>query len=298
MRSRKVLLAGRTPTGENCDAPGMAHKRPPIDDAAADALLRGKLPAHVDSADVEHLAAFLDDVRALAQSPAPAPTGLLAALMESGIAGVGVTAHSPHPTVSRRPSRGQAIAAKAVAGVTVALVSVTGAAAADVLPQTVQDQVSDAFETVTPLELPDSADNRSTSAPDIEERVADARDDGVADRSPAGAGGPADVPAVGATPSGRPSHASQGKPSPLPTGRPSSPGQQGLDRANDTPARGHAPTALPSPSRRPATPGAQATTHPSPRSSAAATRPARPAIPPGAGIADERRNTPRADSVR
>ena len=272
---RKFFAPGRTPGSRSCDVPGVAPEQPRIDDSAAESLLRGKRPVHLDGPETERILAFLGEVRALGSGPAPAPTGLLAALLEDGTAGVGVGAIDPAPAPRRRA--GRTLPARVAAGVTVALLSVTGAAAADVLPQPIQDGVSDAYETVSPLDLPDSADNRADQAPDVEERVADARDGGVADRDrPDGGRDETVVTVVSTSPSARPARTPSPAPA-QPSGRPSTPGQQGLDRANETPAQGSAPTVLPSPSRRPVQPGAAASTRPTPRPSPAGAATLRPA---------------------
>ena len=54
---------------------------------------------------------------------------------------------------------GAGVATQATAGLGIALAGVTGAGAAGVLPDTVQEQVADAIETVTPFEAPRPVDD-------------------------------------------------------------------------------------------------------------------------------------------
>jgi hypothetical protein len=126
------------------------------------------------------LAAFSDAVRTTALQPGR-PSAALAELLATGL----LTDQSSPSTrtatsAGRSPSRASRIrirrrfamflpaliakflsagaVAQAASGAGVVLVVLTGAGAADVLPEPVQDTVATVVETVSPLELPDSGD--------------------------------------------------------------------------------------------------------------------------------------------
>ncbi|HLM07561.1 MAG TPA: hypothetical protein VK402_20475 [Blastococcus sp.] len=73
---------------------------------------------------------------------------------------------------------------QATAGLGIAVAGVTGAGAAGILPGPVQDGVAAAIESVTPFDLPDSADDRATEAVETRDSKVD---------------GPGDVPGIETT---------------------------------------------------------------------------------------------------
>jgi hypothetical protein len=224
-------------------------QRPPIDDAALEALFTG----HLVDAELAPLAGFFRDARCLADGPLPVPSQQLAQMLAEGIStekgDLLVTAASnvtgPAPQAAGLPKwrkkkmvvaeflAGLGFAAKAAFGMTAAAAAVTAGGAAGVLPGPAQGAVSTAVETVTPFSFPDGAGGSA----DFGNRVStDARDGGVdgatisAEAQLSGqANLPDDVPAQ----------------APDSAGRPESPGQNGLDQANQTPAAGHVPTSVP-----------------------------------------------------
>jgi hypothetical protein len=148
-------------------------------DEAFDRFLAGR-PVPTEAA---RLVAFVNDVRAVAVRPGQ-PSPQLAELLATGLLTGPETAAAravPTPGVAqpagqqrrRRTMLGILAAAtarltsagavaQAATGLGIVLASVTGAGAAGVLPDPVQNPVSSVLEAVTPLELPDSADDRST----------------------------------------------------------------------------------------------------------------------------------------
>jgi hypothetical protein len=261
------MIRPRNPLGVPCDDEDemRTHR---LDDATAEAVLRGVVPA--ERPDLHSLVAVTEHLRGLhARTAPPAPAGQLARLLDSGLAPIDdkgdqlVTAGSkarPAPQVSGLPKRRKnvvtellaGIAAKlgaagaltkGAAGVSIALASVTGAAAADVLPDAVQDRVAGAVEQVSPFDMPDSADARPDVAPDGAEVSRDAQDGGVDGRQLSedarSQHGPETLPKGGA-------------PEDAPAARPEQPGQTGLDTANTTPASPNAPDTAPVPAERPA----------------------------------------------
>lgn len=118
------------------------------------------------------------------------------------------------------------LAAKAGVGLTMAAASVTGAAAAGVLPDPVQHAVAGVANVVSPIEFPDQADDPA----DFGERVSDdARDDE--------AGVDGSVIADEARQLGEDRRAEAGVPE--------DPAAKGLDRARQTPATDYLPATVP-----------------------------------------------------
>jgi hypothetical protein len=214
------------------------------------------------------LRSFRADVLAAVDRPPPPASSALATILTEGLSPAGVTtptvrtepAHPPVPTIPRRKRRmaivellaGSALA-KALLGVGIAAAATTGAGAAGIAPEPVNDAVTRIIDVVTPFETdrgttPDDPVAPSPPAPQAVDgpSVAEAKRDG--DTTPA-------------TP-------------------PSDPGTQGLERANETPAEGHAPTSVPSgpdvaDEHRPADiPGGPPSTTPAPA------EPGRPSTPP------------------
>ncbi len=111
------------------------------------------------------LAAFAEDLRAVASGPAPEPSHALAALMAAGHA----LGQDPRPRRRKtlvRTALGS-LAAKLALGVGVAAASVTAAGATGVLPDQAQHAVATVVSATTPFVLPDpSADRRQASLDD------------------------------------------------------------------------------------------------------------------------------------
>jgi hypothetical protein len=152
---------------------------------------------------------------------------------------------------------GLGMAAKAGVGLGVAAASVTGAGAAGVLPAPVQDTVAAVVASTTPFTLPD-ADAReartgvgasvSADATGASDGVPGVDGEAVAARVRAEAKARAEARAETETETDTDTDTG------VRVGR--NPGAVGLDRANQTPAAGRAPTSVPAPEA----PGSQAST--------------------------------------
>lgn len=240
-----------------------------LDDRAVEAFLSGHRSGDLG----EPLAAFADELEAVASGPAPTPKADLAALLRDGFspgsrtqgaplwatppgpAGTAPPVRSalpeewapvprpPLPVPSPEPSRrlrliprlaGLGLAAKLGLGVGVAAASVTGAGAAGVLPDPAQDVVATVFDTVTPFDFPAT----EREVPTVNSPRRGTGGAGVDGRGPAaeGNGITGDVEGPGPSAGG-----GQGV-------GPSGQGATGLDRANETPAAGNVPTSVPAPS--------------------------------------------------
>lgn len=149
----------------------------PLDDTAVEAFLSGRL---ISAGEPGLLAAFAEDVRMAVDRPAPSPTADLARVLTDGIptpTGVawapaqGAAARDANVSKRRKPVllsellaglvaklAGLGMAAKAGLGMAVAAASVTGAGAANVLPDPAQHAVATAVSAATPFELPDPGD--------------------------------------------------------------------------------------------------------------------------------------------
>lgn len=279
----------RTPADGFRDDEGEMRNQKNLDDATAEAVLRGRCPAN--RPELAPLAAFAEELRELACAPAPMPTGQLARLLETGLTSTRdqrvVSWNEARTAVqgSGRSKWGKSVlagffvagltkagaasaATKSVAAVAIALTGVTGAAAADTLPTAVQDRVAATVEAVSPLDLPDSAEHRPDPRQHGAEVSADAKD-------PANRGVNRREVGERARAKAKPEQA--GKRETVPSSRPSAPGQVGLDKANTTPAQGHAPTAAPvptsTPSRAAQKPAAQAPERPAQGSQTPGQRP-------------------------
>ncbi len=229
-------------------------RRHHIDDAALEAFFSG------NGADEElaPLAAFAEELRSVASGPLPAPSMQLAAMLADGfstdkgdlLATATSNVPGPAPQVAGLPKwrrkrmiigefiAGLSVAAKATFGISMAAASVTAAGAAGALPAPAQHAVSAAVEAATPFSFPDKANDHA----DFGKKVStDARDGGVDGKEVS-----EDAKHNGDA------HRADG------AGKPTAPGQNGLDKANTTPAAGHVPTSLPS--GQPATAGAQGST--------------------------------------
>lgn len=143
-----------------------------LDDAAAENLLAGR-PVCDD--ELMPVAALLSTVRFSAYEAPPAPSLALAAVLAGEPVGatavepVGATAVDPAPRTQPRPGAlsrllrnvaAAGLVAKIAMGAGVAAASMTGAAAAGVLPDSVQDAVAGAVRAMTPFEFPDHTGER------------------------------------------------------------------------------------------------------------------------------------------
>jgi hypothetical protein len=152
----------------------------PLDDTTVNLLLTG---AAVGDEDLRALSAFVTEIRTSAKMPAPPPSAALQAVLTGGIATVDhrdaspATARSalrdvPRVSGAAKPTKklvprvvsGLALhlatagfGAKAAFGVTLAAASVTGAAAAGVLPDPIQHTVAGVVRALSPFEFPDRA---------------------------------------------------------------------------------------------------------------------------------------------
>lgn len=146
----------------------------PLDDAAADLLVAGRMSADPDLALV---AAFVADVRAEAARPAPAPSPALAAVLSSGLPAHQLDA-APAAAASREPAlpasasrrdrrrspgwaarlAAASVFTKSALGVSMAAASVTGAAVAGV------PVARDVVEAVSPVEFGDRGGERARPA--------------------------------------------------------------------------------------------------------------------------------------
>ena len=182
------------------------------DDRLSDTFDR-VLAGHPVPAGAAPLAAFADGVRAVAVRPGR-PSPQLAELLADGLL---TTPDGPLTTTVRTPGVARPIArrrrrrtvlgiltaaavklasagavAQAATGLGIALAAVTGAGAAGVLPDPVQDRVSGILEAVTPFDLPDPAADRSAvdEKPAPQEEVTTGTGGGAQDGEP-----PAEHPA-------------------------------------------------------------------------------------------------------
>lgn len=132
---------------------------------------------------------------------------------------------------------GLGMAAKAGMGLTLAAASVGTAGAVGVLPDPVQGAVAGAVSAATPFTFPESADDHANFGSTVSTDAT-----GSADDTPG-----VDGQVV--------SDAAKNKEHPSGEGVGANDGATGLDRANQTPAAGHAPTSLPN--GAPSDPGSQ-----------------------------------------
>lgn len=158
---------------------------------------------------------------------------------------------------------GLSVAAKAAFGIGMAGAAVTAGGAADVLPGPAQAAVATTVEAVTPFSFPGGAAAEADFGGTVATDAADGGVDGATVSAEAKLQGDANRADDGST-----------------SGRPAAPGQKGLDKANTTPAAGHAPTAVPG--GRPATAGTQSSTGLDTASSTPAAGRVPTAVPSGA----------------
>ncbi len=136
---------------------------------------------------------------------------------------------------------GLSVAAKAGFGLTAAAAAVTAGGAAGVLPGPAQHSVAATVEAVTPFSFPDEANVKADFGDTVSTDATDGGVDGATVSTDAKLNAELNRPAEAKLNAD--------------ANRPASPGQNGLDQANTTPAAGRAPTSVPS--GRPATAGTQ-----------------------------------------
>ena len=260
-----------------------------LDDAAAEAILTGR---PVPDPALRPVAGLVAEMRSFAREPAPAPSAELVAILAGGPVGdtgddAAATEVWPASAVrGRRARHGRSgarplsrllrnaaaagLAARVALGAGVAAASMTGAAAAGVLPGPVQDAMADVMETVTPFEFPRPTDRGPEPPPGVVPGDDDETPGMVPGRPGDGRPGSADPPLPSGPETSLPSIA----PSPS-TGRaaPSSP----------APTAGTTPTTVPGASP---TTGSGTTTKtgapPSETDTTPGTAPVRQLDPPGA----------------
>jgi hypothetical protein len=149
------------------DDVGEMQTRRPIDDASAEALLRGAAVPR----EMEPLAGFIRAIRSTAGQPVR-PSRELAERMASGV--FLVEEVDSRTTVGRALSRLAALSlrTKVVTGLVATMTGLTGVTAAGALPDAAQARVESAIESITPIDFPDH--------PGFGQEVAeDAQDGGV-----------------------------------------------------------------------------------------------------------------------
>jgi hypothetical protein len=180
------------------------------DDSAVEEAFEALLAGRRVPEEAAGLAAFAGAVRAAADRT-PRPNAALAELLATGlITDLSSPSARTAPSAGSPPSRrahgrrrrrftmilsaliakfvSAGAVAQAATGATVVVVTLTGAGAAGVLPDPVQDTVAGVVETVSPLDLPDSGDAEE-SDPDAVPVV----DDGAEEEDPAAETGEAEA---------------------------------------------------------------------------------------------------------
>jgi hypothetical protein len=148
------------------DDVGEMPTRRPIDDASAEALLRGAAVPH----EMEPLAGFVRAIRSTAGQPVR-PSHELAERMASGVF---VGEVDGRTTVGRALSRlaSLSLRTKVVTGLVATMTGLTGVTAAGALPDAAQARVESAIESITPIDFADPSEFG-------QEVVEDAQDGGV-----------------------------------------------------------------------------------------------------------------------
>jgi Predicted solute binding protein len=229
---------------------------PALDDATVDLILAGRAR---DADALLPLSTFVAEMRAWGNLPVPPPSAALASVLAEGVTAID---HGALPATGERetaapaagifwlpkarkrilPNRRSGVTARLAAaslatkvglGCTMATASVTGAAAAGVLPDPVQRAVAGVVRALTPFEVPDGARDGADSGGRI--------DPGASDQDPGVHGEPTldDAPLSGDQRSPDPGQPASGGSAPGDTGA-QSPGQAG-----PAPTGGSAPTTVP-----------------------------------------------------
>jgi hypothetical protein len=152
-----------------------------LDDETSEAIMR--FDEQVDPR-LDRLVMFAHQVRELGHRPSPAASPVLRALIASGGEGAHDAARrrrrgAPVHLTGNRKSAGLGSAAKLGLGTAAAALSMTGAAAAGVLPDKANDAVRHAVEVVTPVEFTEPTHEHPTNFGERVSRDATGASDGV-----------------------------------------------------------------------------------------------------------------------
>ena len=216
---------------------------PPLDDRALEALLSGAPSAQ---SGFDWLLPFVEELGEASRGSAPPMTPALASLVAEGFSIDKVELPAPHAAgrpkwttklvpvglVAKFGSLG--LVAKAAMGLTLGAASTTAAGAAGVLPAPAQHAVATVVDAATPFTFPDETKSKANVGATVS---ADAT--GASDGVPGVDGKAVSDAARNKTKPGGPSGVPGGN------GVGANTGAKGLDRANETPAAGHAPTSVP-----------------------------------------------------
>jgi hypothetical protein len=153
-----------------------------LDDETSEAIMR--LDEQVDPR-LDRLVMFAHQVRELGHGPSPSASPALRGLIASGGGGGHDPARRrrrdapPMHVTDNRKSAGLGFAAKLGLGTAAAALSMTGAAAAGVLPDQANDAVRHAVEVVTPVEFTEPTHEHPTNFGERVSRDATGASDGV-----------------------------------------------------------------------------------------------------------------------
>ncbi|HET7722398.1 MAG TPA: hypothetical protein VFK43_20700, partial [Acidimicrobiales bacterium] len=237
---------------------------PPLDDRALEALLSGAPSAQ---SGFDWLVPFVEDLEKASQEPAPVVRPALALLLKEGFSpanGTSPLATSPAPAAMPPAPRTEradvrpilrgalgrvaalGLLAKAGLGFSLVAASTTAAGAAGVLPGPAQHAVAKVVSAATPFNFPDKASDKADHGRNVSTDATGAGDGVAGVDGKAISDAAKTTPGNGSTPAGTPASGNGVGPSET--------GATGLDRANETPAAGHAPTSVPGRGGPPATP--------------------------------------------
>ncbi|CAA9237031.1 MAG: hypothetical protein AVDCRST_MAG10-1404 [uncultured Acidimicrobiales bacterium] len=229
---------------------------PPLDDRALEALLSGGSSAQ---SGFDWLLPFVEELGEASRGSAPPMTPALALLVAEGFSIDKVELPAPNAagrsTWTRKPVltglaakfASLGMVGKAAMGLTLVAASTTAAGAAGVLPAPAQHAVATVVDAATPFTFPDETKDKANFGATVS---ADAT--GGSDGAP-GVDGKAvsDAARNKTKPDDTPG-------APAGNGVGANTGAKGLDRANQTPAAGHAPTSVPGGGGAAVVPGAPA----------------------------------------
>ncbi|MDQ3641997.1 MAG: hypothetical protein M3450_11205 [Actinomycetota bacterium] len=216
---------------------------PPLDDRALEALLSGAPSAQ---SGFDWLLPFVEELGEASRGSAPPMTPALALLVAEGFSIDKVDLPAPHAAGRPKWARklvltglatkfgSLGLVAKAAMGLTLVAASTTAAGAAGVLPAPAQHVVATVVDVATPFTFPDETKDKANFGATV---GADAT--GASDGVPGVDGKAVSDAARNKTKPDGPSGVPGGN------GVGANTGAKGLDRANETPAAGHAPTSVP-----------------------------------------------------
>ena len=152
------------------DDVGEMPTRRPIDDASAEALLRGAAVPR----EMEPLAGFVRAIRSTAWQPVR-PSRELAERMASGVF---VDEVDSRTTVGRALSRlaSLSLRTKVVTGLVATMTGLTGVTAAGALPDAAQARLENAIESITPIDFPHPAEFGQEVAEDAQDGGVDGQE--------------------------------------------------------------------------------------------------------------------------